>query len=370
MTSAPTRAPAKAATSAGPRHPRLPERALRRGSGRSTPSGSLGRDVERGRRDRGGRGGHACSMQSTRRPVRATSSSSPSRVDTTRTPAGAWRAVAGDEHCLGGRPRERRRRRARCCRRRGSPRRVAPEPLERGAEDGRVGLGRAELGRMTTASSSSAQGGALEDVVQRDVPVRDHGQARAPGAQARERGGHLGIRPKADRRQQGVLDVGQRQRRCPNASCTTCGAAPAQVLGAQPSRAPRRDGRGSRPSRPASRCARPRTRPPRRGRPARASRCGHGVSSSMSVPRASSRTAEGIPSRAMTALIVAADSSSGRLVATAFTLLAALGLVAVVHRPMRGRVHKLPDALGGAEMSPMLTRACASCGASSRRRSS
>ena len=29
-------------------------------------------------------------------------------------------------------------------------------------------------------------------------------------------------------------------------------------------------------------------------------------------------------------------------------------LVAVVHRAMRGRVHKLPDALGGAELSPML----------------
>ena len=56
----------------------------------------------------------------------------------------------------------------------------------------------------------------------------------------------------------------------------------------------------------------------------------------------------------MTALIVAADSSSGRLVAAGLTLLAALALVAIVHRLMRGRVHKLPDALGGAEISPML----------------
>jgi small-conductance mechanosensitive channel len=56
----------------------------------------------------------------------------------------------------------------------------------------------------------------------------------------------------------------------------------------------------------------------------------------------------------MTALIVAADSSSGRLIAAALTLLAALVLVAVVHRLMRGRAHKLPDALGGAELSPML----------------
>jgi small conductance mechanosensitive channel len=56
----------------------------------------------------------------------------------------------------------------------------------------------------------------------------------------------------------------------------------------------------------------------------------------------------------MTALIVAADSSSGRLIAAALTLLAALVLVAIVHRAMRGRAHKLPDALGGGELSPML----------------
>jgi small-conductance mechanosensitive channel len=56
----------------------------------------------------------------------------------------------------------------------------------------------------------------------------------------------------------------------------------------------------------------------------------------------------------MTALIVAADSSSGRLIAAALTLLVALALVAIVHRAMRGRVHKLPHALGGAELSPML----------------
>jgi small-conductance mechanosensitive channel len=56
----------------------------------------------------------------------------------------------------------------------------------------------------------------------------------------------------------------------------------------------------------------------------------------------------------MTALIVAADSSSGRLVAAGLTLLAALVLVAIVHRLMRGRMRKLPDALGGGELSPML----------------
>jgi small conductance mechanosensitive channel len=56
----------------------------------------------------------------------------------------------------------------------------------------------------------------------------------------------------------------------------------------------------------------------------------------------------------MTALIVAADSSSGRLIAAGLTLLTALALVAIVHRAMRGRVHKLPHALGGGELSPML----------------
>lgn len=56
----------------------------------------------------------------------------------------------------------------------------------------------------------------------------------------------------------------------------------------------------------------------------------------------------------MTALIVAAESSSDRYVAAGLTLLAALALLAVVHRAMRGRAHKLPGALGGAELSPVL----------------
>jgi small conductance mechanosensitive channel len=56
----------------------------------------------------------------------------------------------------------------------------------------------------------------------------------------------------------------------------------------------------------------------------------------------------------MTALIVAADPSSDRYVAAGLTLLAALGLVAIVHRAMRGRAHRLPHALGGRELSPML----------------
>ena len=42
------------------------------------------------------------------------------------------------------------------------------------------------------------------------------------------------------------------------------------------------------------------------------------------------------------------------MIAAGLTLLAALALVAIVHRAMRGRVHKLPHALGGAELSPML----------------
>jgi small conductance mechanosensitive channel len=56
----------------------------------------------------------------------------------------------------------------------------------------------------------------------------------------------------------------------------------------------------------------------------------------------------------MPALIVAAESSSDRYLAAGLTLVAALALLAVVHRAMRGRVHKLPDALGGAELSPVL----------------
>jgi small conductance mechanosensitive channel len=56
----------------------------------------------------------------------------------------------------------------------------------------------------------------------------------------------------------------------------------------------------------------------------------------------------------MTALIVAAESTSDRYVAAGLTLLAALGVVAIVHRLMRGRAHKLPDALGGADLSPVL----------------
>jgi small conductance mechanosensitive channel len=56
----------------------------------------------------------------------------------------------------------------------------------------------------------------------------------------------------------------------------------------------------------------------------------------------------------MTALIVAAESTGDRYLAAGLTLLAALVVVGIVHRLMRGRAHRLPDALGGAELSPML----------------
>jgi len=56
----------------------------------------------------------------------------------------------------------------------------------------------------------------------------------------------------------------------------------------------------------------------------------------------------------MATLIVAADSSTDRYVTAALTLAVAFVLVAIVHRAMRGRAHKLPDALGGAELSPVV----------------
>jgi small-conductance mechanosensitive channel len=56
----------------------------------------------------------------------------------------------------------------------------------------------------------------------------------------------------------------------------------------------------------------------------------------------------------MTALIVAAESSSDRYLAAGLTLLAAFALLAIVHRAMRGRHARLPDALGGTELSPVI----------------
>ena len=59
----------------------------------------------------------------------------------------------------------------------------------------------------------------------------------------------------------------------------------------------------------------------------------------------------GIPSRAMAALIVAADSSTDRYVTAALTLAGALVLVVLVHRAMRGRGRKLAETLGGPEIA-------------------
>jgi hypothetical protein len=58
------------------------------------------------------------------------------------------------------------------------------------------------------------------------------------------------------------------------------------------------------------------------------------------------------------------------LIAAGLTLLAALVVVAIVHRVMRGRMHKLPDALGGGELSPMLDTRLRFLRRASRRRSS
>ena len=48
----------------------------------------------------------------------------------------------------------------------------------------------------------------------------------------------------------------------------------------------------------------------------------------------------------MAALIVAADSTSERYITAGLTLLAAIVLVVVVHRAMRGRTRKIAEALG------------------------
>ncbi|MEN3279194.1 MAG: small conductance mechanosensitive channel [Solirubrobacteraceae bacterium] len=55
----------------------------------------------------------------------------------------------------------------------------------------------------------------------------------------------------------------------------------------------------------------------------------------------------------MAGLIVAAGSSSERYITAGVTLLVAFALVAVVHRAMRGRAHRLAEALGGPELSPV-----------------
>ena len=56
----------------------------------------------------------------------------------------------------------------------------------------------------------------------------------------------------------------------------------------------------------------------------------------------------------MSALIVAAGSSSERYITAGVTLAVAVVLVAFVHRAMRGRARRLAEALGGPELSPVV----------------
>jgi small conductance mechanosensitive channel len=56
----------------------------------------------------------------------------------------------------------------------------------------------------------------------------------------------------------------------------------------------------------------------------------------------------------MSALIVAADSSTDRYVTAAVTLAIAFLLVAIVHRAMRGRARRIAEALGGPEIAPVI----------------
>ncbi len=56
----------------------------------------------------------------------------------------------------------------------------------------------------------------------------------------------------------------------------------------------------------------------------------------------------------MSALIVAADSSTDRYVTAALTLVVAFALVAVVHRALRGRARMLAEALGGPGSVPVI----------------
>ena len=132
----------------------------------------------------GGHGGHACS-DAEYEAGGSPRHSSPSREATTRTPSGARGAVAGDEDRLAAPPRARPRRRARRCRRRAS----RPRPWRPGARARRGrSPGRAwptpELGRDHDGVDERAQLRALEDVVQRDVPVA----RRRPAARRRRAG--------------------------------------------------------------------------------------------------------------------------------------------------------------------------------------
>lgn len=56
----------------------------------------------------------------------------------------------------------------------------------------------------------------------------------------------------------------------------------------------------------------------------------------------------------MAGLIVAAASSAERYITAGLTLLAALVLVIIVHRAMRGRAQRFAEALGGPDLSPVV----------------
>jgi small-conductance mechanosensitive channel len=56
----------------------------------------------------------------------------------------------------------------------------------------------------------------------------------------------------------------------------------------------------------------------------------------------------------MAGLIVAAESSAERYITAGLTLLAALVLVVIVHRTMRGRAQRFAEALGGPDLSPVV----------------
>jgi small conductance mechanosensitive channel len=56
----------------------------------------------------------------------------------------------------------------------------------------------------------------------------------------------------------------------------------------------------------------------------------------------------------MAGLIVAAESSAERYITAGLTLLAALVLVVIVHRTMRGRAQRFAEALGGPDRSPVV----------------
>jgi small conductance mechanosensitive channel len=56
----------------------------------------------------------------------------------------------------------------------------------------------------------------------------------------------------------------------------------------------------------------------------------------------------------MSALIVAAGSSSERYITAGVVLAVAVVLVGIVHRAMRGRARRLAEALGGPELSPVV----------------